>query len=464
MKKNILTFTLLFIFALSHSQITFEQTYGGINDDHFYSVRQTNDGGYICIGSTENYGATDYDIYILKTDLIGDSIWAKRITDTLNYNDMGYSIEQTNDGGYIFGGSLDGKAYVQKIDDAGNVVWGKFYDEGFMAHSVQHTFDNGYVFAGKSKDYKVYLVKTYPDGDTMWTRKYGYATMAYGYCVQQTIDSGYIVIGSILGYDGIHHDAYLIRVNSIGDTLWTRKYDGPSNVTDYGNYVIVENNGDYIVSCSFDWAVNSSHARIMRINDNGNILWESSIGNSSYTNAYTIQKTLDNAYVFTGATIDTTNNDLDVILVKLNALGDTLWIRTFGGLSSDHAYGVDVCDDGGYIVAGYTESFGAGSEDMYLIKTDNNGILTPIHELDNSQLCLNVFPNPFTGDISIELNIGDKKIDVYNNIGQLVFSQDIIVKREGETRKINLKLKEPGFYIVKVTNKNGIRVNKVIKR
>jgi len=155
-------FAASFIIALlipisSFGAITFERTYGGASDDFSYSVQQTTDKGYIIAGSTESFGAGSDDVYLIKTDSLGNPLWTKTYGGI--YDDYGNSVQQTTDGGYIIAG-------IVSVPVGG----GNWFDD-------------------------VYLIKTNASGDTLWTKAYGGTDWDYGYSVQQTMEGGYIIAG-----------------------------------------------------------------------------------------------------------------------------------------------------------------------------------------------------------------------------------------------------------------------------
>jgi hypothetical protein len=182
------------------------RTYGGSNDDYAWSVEQTADGGYIVAGSTNSFGAGDFDCYLVKTNSQGDTLWTR--TYGGSDDDRATSIQQTADGGYIVAGFTlsfgagSGDFYLVKTNSLGDTLWTRTYggssdDKGF---SVQRTADGGYIVAGFTLSfgaggYDFYLVKTNSQGDTLWTRTYGGSNQDEARSAQQTADGGYIVAG-----------------------------------------------------------------------------------------------------------------------------------------------------------------------------------------------------------------------------------------------------------------------------
>ena len=215
------------------------RTYGGTDQDVAFSVQQTQDGGYVVVGATKSMGDSKGDVYLIKTDSQGDTLWTKTYGDSLP--DAGHSIRQTSDGGYIITGManytnppLTGDLYLVRTNAQGDALWARTYgspgvwDQG---ESVQETSDGGYIVAGTAaySPYalgfdRTYLVRTNSQGDSLWTRTYVHRDRSRGSSVSQTYDGGYVVVGTSMRSDGTSPLAYIVRTDSMGDTLWTRTY------------------------------------------------------------------------------------------------------------------------------------------------------------------------------------------------------------------------------------------------
>jgi hypothetical protein len=200
-------------------------------------------------------------------------------------------------------------------------------DEG---RSVQQTFDSfgnptGYIITGGTFSFgagsvDVYLVKTDSLGVEEWSRTFGGANPDGGYSVKQTFDGGFIITGSTGSFGSGGYDVYLVKTDENGNEEWSQTLGGANN--DYGS---------------------------------------------------SVQQTSDGGFIITGFTDSFGAGSLDVYLVKTDEDGNEEWSQTFGGAEWDEGYSVQQTSDGGYILTGITESFGAGSRDVYLIKTDQNG-------------------------------------------------------------------------------------------
>jgi hypothetical protein len=365
------------------AQITFEKIYGGINRDEGYSIQQTPDGGYIIAGFTYSFGAGLSDVYLIKTDSLGNTSWTKTLGDSSWEGSR--SVQVTTDGGFIIAGYTSsvgaglGDVYLVKTDSTGDTLWTKTYGgiSNDIGYSVQQTFDGGYIITGRTASfgagfYDVYLIRTDSLGDTLWTKTYGRAAWDEGSSVQQTSDGGFIVTGladevwagSWLG------EVYLIKTDSLGDSLWTKTF-GDSY---YNRGYSVQETSDtgFIITGVYGRAPQFSSVYLINTDSQGDTLWTRTYDGGIA--GYSVKETSDGGYIISGLTW-TNVGGYDVYLIKTDSLGDSLWTRTYGCMNRDYGWSVQETSDGGFIIGGYTYSIGAGSTDVYLIKTDGNGLV-----------------------------------------------------------------------------------------
>ena len=399
--------------AIASAQSGWWRTYGGTNTDVGSSVRQTTDGGYIVAGNTSSFGAGDPDVYLIKTSALGDTLWTRTYGGpSVEY---GTSVQQTADGGCVIAGCTysygagDVDVYLIKTDSSGDTLWtktcgGPGEDWGT---SVQQTTDGDYIITGHTwhsadSSLDVYLIKTDSVGDTLWTRTYGGSRGDGGYSVQQTADGGYIVTGGTWSYGAGYDDVYLIKINPQGDTIWTRTYGGTNY--DCGTEVRQTADNGYVIAgitSSFGAGTpDSSNVYLIKTNALGDTLWTRAYGGVGNDESYSVQQTADGGYIVAGYTSSHGAGGKDAFLIKTDSAGDTLWTRAYGGPNNDEGVAVQATDDNGYAVAGYTCSFGAGTPDysnVYLIKTDdsgNTGMQEPLARRPASSACLIVRPDP----------------------------------------------------------------------
>ncbi|MCK4652930.1 MAG: T9SS type A sorting domain-containing protein [Candidatus Cloacimonetes bacterium] len=248
--------------------------------------------------------------------------------------------------------------------------------ENDSGDSVQQTTDGGYIISGHTTsfgagDYDIYLIKTDANGDPTWTKTYGGTSPDEAYSVQQTSDNGYIVAGNTMSFGPSFFSIYLLKTDSLGDTLWTKAH-GWGFLTYCYSVQITSDSCYVIVGISQDYG-EAPDVCLVKTDANGDILWTQSYGGDDYDWAYSVQQTSDNGYIITGFTASYGAGAYDVYLIKTDSMGDTLWTKTYGGPNDEEGFSVRETQDGGYLIAGYTESFGAGSKDVYVIKTDSIG-------------------------------------------------------------------------------------------
>ncbi|MFA6551337.1 MAG: hypothetical protein WCV41_02285 [Patescibacteria group bacterium] len=200
-----------------------QKTFGGAGVDDADSVQQTSDGGYIVAGKTSSFGAGKTDIYLFKTDAAGNLLWEK----TFGGSDIddANSVQQTSDGGYIVAGktssfgSGETNAYLLKTGADGNLLWAKVFGDAddSSSSSVRQTADGGYIVAGETKSFgaktvDVYLIKTDINGNLLWQKIFGGASIDRSASVQQTSDDGYIVAGETNSFGFGNFDVYLAKI------------------------------------------------------------------------------------------------------------------------------------------------------------------------------------------------------------------------------------------------------------
>jgi hypothetical protein len=384
MNKNlILLFFSVFIICSASGQASFQKTYGGSSTDIAYSVQQTSDGGYIVVGYTFSFGDSSSNIYLVKTNNTGDTLWTKAYGG--QGNDYAYAVEQTSDNGFIITGSTNSfgaggyDVFLLKINAVGDFLWSKTYggisDE--QAYAVQETSGGGYIISGYTQSFgagntDAYVIRTNSLGDTLWTKTYGGAHDDDGLYIRQTFDNGFILCGYTQEVVAGQRSIYLVKTNSAGDTLWTKAYGGADE--DFGVSVKqTPDSGFIIASTTFSFGAGGSDACLTKTNSAGNIVWSKTYGGVDYEYTNSVCLSQGGGYLLNAYTTSFGTGSQSIYLVKTNNNGDTLWTKVIGGTSANEAYDARQTADGGFIIAGLTNSFGVNGYDNYLVKTDLNG-------------------------------------------------------------------------------------------
>jgi hypothetical protein len=415
LKISLLVFILSITISAQVPDTLWTKAFGGTEMDEGYSVKETTDGGYIISGTTTSFGAGLHDVYLIKTDALGDTLWTKSIGG--GSEDWGYSVQQTIDGGYIITGATssfgDGGILLIKTDSSGDTLWVKTFNgiDIAVGNSVQEIQNGGYIIAGTKKSLgvnnnDVYLIKTDDKGDSVWTKTIGGNGSDHGNFIQQVQDGGYIITGETFSFGAGSGDVWLIKTNDYGDTLWTKTFGGIYD--DAGSSVHQTMDGGYIITGSTKSYGNGYFdVWLIKTDAYGDTLWTRTFGGNADDFGISVQQTTDLGYIIIGWTRSFGAGNQDAWLIKTDAFGDTIWTRTFGGNNFDVGNSVQPTTDGGYILTGYTYSFGIGESDVWLIKTtpdisdvenETNGIISKFSLQQN-------YPNPFNPVTSLQYAI-----------------------------------------------------------
>jgi len=295
-------------------------------------------------------------------------------------SDRAYSVQQTSDGGYILAGgtySYGAGSYdfwLVKTDLSGEKQWDKTFGGtgSDRAYSVQQTSDGGHILAGGTYSYGAgsgdfWLVKTDSSGEKQWDKTFGGTGSDYAYSVQQTSDGGHILAGGTYSYGAGSGDFWLVKTDSSGEKQWDKTFGGTGS--DYARSVQQTSDGGYILAGSTtSYGAGSGDFWLVKTDSSGEKQWDKTFGGTGSDRGYSVQQTSDGGYIIAGDTHSYGAGSGDFWLVKTDSEGDKEWDKTLGGTDDDYASSVQQTSDGGYVLAGYTKSYGAGGSDFWLIK------------------------------------------------------------------------------------------------
>ena len=540
MKKIYAAVIFIFFFNLLNAQNPlvkqWDKRFGGTDYDYISSLHQTTDGGYVLGGfsfsgiggdkTQPNWGVVDY--WIVKTDSVGNKQWDKRFGGT--DEEQFYSLYQTTDGGYILGGysesGISGDKtqpswgvtdyWIVKTDSIGNKQWdkrfgGTDYEELL---SLQQTSDGGYILGGASlsgiggdktqpswqwngfNTYDYWIVKTDSFGNKQWDKRFGGTSEDRFSSLQQTTDGGYILGGwsrSGIGGDKTQpnwdttfatNDYWIVKTDSLGNKQWDKRFGGTSEdwisslqQTSDGGYIL---EGTSISGISGDITQPSwggSDYWIVKTDSLGNKQWDKRFGGTSNDDGYgNITPTSDGGYLVGGSSQspvsgDKTENNLGVEqswIVKTDSLGIKQWDKTIFTTGHDEQGLAIQTNDGCYTIANITYAGIGGyktqlawnnSYDYWMVKFFDTTITTNIQSaIQNLQSAITISPNPANeySVISFQFKTGDE-IRLTDVSGRALFTKTITVPTS------NLKLKTSNFangiYFVEIISGNE-RVSK----
>ena len=391
MKKAIKFFsTLQFVLFCFSTQLfpqvpdtMWTKTFGGTNIDVGHCVQQTADSGYIITGYTRSYGTiSGRNVWLIKTDKNGNHQWDNTFGG--NNDDEGYSVQQTTDGGYIiagytvsFGAGLN-DVFLVKADASGNQVWAKTFggaqdDEGY---SVLQTNDGGFLIGGVTSSYgagsrDMWMIKTDAAGNLVWQKTHGGLSSDGAWYVAQTSDGGFILTGWTLSYGpGSIGNAWLVKTDSLGNQQWNKFFGGDD--ADRGYAAQQTTDGGYILTgYTGSFGAGLYDMLLIKTDPSGNAEWTKTFGGTGRDYGNSVQQMSDGGFIVLGYTLSFGAGGDDFYLVKTDANGNEEWFTTYGGSASDVGFFVRQTNDGGLILTGHTLSFGSGVHDVWLIKTDN---------------------------------------------------------------------------------------------
>jgi hypothetical protein len=518
---RILTFlSVLFAFLTSsisaQPAIQWQKALGGTNVEEATSLQPTKDGGLIVAGwSNSNDGDVSgnhggYDCWIVKLDPFGMVQWQK------NYggsgNDEAWSVQLTNDGGYIVAGrtnSNDGDVsgnhgdwdcWIVKLDSVGTIQWQKSLggSGADQAADIQSTSDGGYIVAGGSLSNDgdvsgnygngdLWVVKLNDIGEIQWQECLGGGSSEYANSIRSTIDGGYIVAGATGSDDGDVAgssfggiDEWIIKLSSDGAIQWQKCLGGEFPISgvegdDQAADIQLAGDGGYIVAGytnSNDWEVSGNHgvfdAWVVKLDSTGTIQWQKCLGGSKLDVGTYIQPTSDAGYIMSGYT---SSNDgevsgnhggyFDAWVVKLDNTGAIQWQKCLGGSNGDKMSSLYPTPDGGYFMAGYSSSSDGdvsgnhGNADFWVIKLSP---VTAVQDNLNESGCT-LYPNPAIDYVQVKMDDSNSNIQVtlFDVLGRQVRHQQL---ETGEN--INVSTLAPSVYIVKILTSEGKAFEKKI--
>lgn len=368
---------------------TWEAAQGTAGFDVAYSAQESSDGGTISTGYTNTGTEKAQDVYLVKTDAAGGLLWARTFGGI--DDDVGWSLQQTADGGIIIAGVTTGgqgtSGYIIKTDNSGVIVWERSLADRLAnrIYSVRQTADGGYILAGSIDSFSpgagvvgygmedMYLVRLDGAGSVLWEKRFGGPGTDVGWSVKETGDGGFVLAGvtDSFGFSEKREQVYLVRSDANGTLLWHNNYgDGLSQ---YGYDVEIAPSGDLVVTGYAATLDRGNVYYLARVSATGTLIWEKNFGSTdSLYHRNDLVIAADGGYLVAG------NDGFNAYLFRLDSAGSETWSRTFNWsqyLTICTAASLSRSSDGGYLIAGST--WPTSGKDFLLIKTDADGTVRP---------------------------------------------------------------------------------------
>jgi hypothetical protein len=358
---------------------------GGPGSDVGYSAASSGDGGYALLGVTRPVGGGLFDAFLVRVDFAGNVLW--RHSYDRGSSDYSYAIVNCSDGGFVITGAAYNATLSQyqvwlfKVDANGTLVWDRLLGSGTYdaAFSLAKTNDGGYVITGYKNSSDLYLIKTDSLGRAEWERTYGGTGDDWGKCVIQTLDGGYAISGWTTSYS-TSAQAYIVRTSADGTLLWDNHF---GNGTSYSYGLVEMPDGGFVLSGHTD-GIGSGLMDFyaVRTDANGNKVWENAYGGSANDYGYSVFR-VDGGLVFGGATSSFDLNYSKIFIVKTDEDGNTIWNSSLGISNVTVTGSVAIYNsDGSYLAIGNTNTYTSGSDDLFAMRVGAGLILPPAAEDD----------------------------------------------------------------------------------
>ena len=365
------------------SWVRFYKTYGNQNYDFGRSIIQTENGDYIALGYTSILGNSANNIMLKRINSIGELIWEQEMN--FSQTDKGNSLISIEGEDLIILGErtsvVNGSSDISLVrtNSFGTIEWelefGTNQDE--IGRSIKQTIDGGFIVSGQTVSPNtgfnyVYLLKINSQGIEQWEKSYGGEGDDIAYSVIQDIDGGYIVAGVTRSNGDSDGDGFLMKTDTDGNQIWYKTYGG--NQTDIFYEVNSTNDGGFLlVGQTNSYGNGANDAFLVKVSSNGDTEWTQTFGSTGTDYARSGSQTIDGGYFFTGYSDSYGEGGFDVWWVKIDQNGNFERDGVYGYGSDDRAYSGIQTIDGGYVITGFTKSNNQNIPDLLIIKIDSRG-------------------------------------------------------------------------------------------
>ncbi len=358
-------------------QILWNSTYGDQwSTDQMYDVIECSTGGFLMAGDTYGYEAQVADVFIVRTNSSGDTVWYRTFGGPRG--DHGVNVIECSDGGFAVlsvrdNVGTDNDLWLIKTNSTGHEMWNQTYslpdseyavtvvelDDGFAVLSDCWNATAGAMFA--------WLVRTDESGNALWNRTYGSTEGSDGADMVPCPDGGFLIVGDTLGYGAQAVDGWILKVGSDGQPLWNKTYGTYQD--DYLSSVASCSDGGFICGGrTFGGLGGGADYWLLKVFDNGTQEWSgiSDSGTTAYCGG--VIEVQGGGYVMVGYRFESLTEAMpDAFVVRYDAEGNQCWQTMYGQPGEiDEAYSVVETSEGGFVVTGRTESYGVDSTDGFL--------------------------------------------------------------------------------------------------
>jgi len=357
---------------LLEANVLWERTYGGAGDDRAFHAATLSDG-VVVVGSSTSFQQDKTVAWVLKLDNEGNMLWNQTFFEGAG-SEFRHALS-LDDGvllvGNVFLPSGDTDGYVVKIDDEGNIIWnrtlgGENVDKLFSAVATQ----DGFVLVGLTQsfgnDSDVWVVKMDSDGSEVGGRTYGGAMEEAGRAIAKAEGNHYVVAGYTNSMGKGDYDFLLLKIGASGNIVWNKTYGGTQSDKAYA--VAETAGGCVVVGDTRSKGEGESDAWIIKVDVNGELVWERTVGGEGFDMPNCVTVSDYGGYLVGGFTFSFGNGERDFWLFKVDDASNVPWSCTVGRTEFEEAYAVLEVTENEFAMAGWTNSIGEGHYDFYVTK------------------------------------------------------------------------------------------------
>lgn len=383
---TILSTTLLFSVNLSAKDTVkaelrtlWQKAYGGSSRDKAYGVVGLKDGGAFVVGGSKSYGKGREDMLVVRFDKSGKTI--HRSSYGGKQQDVANSVTATSDGFYMAAGfsksfskNNDKDVYLVKFDIDGKRLWQKSYggDEDDEATSIVATNGGGALITGYTESYgkgykDVYIIYVDKDGKEIWSKAIGGSDDDFANAITLSSDGGFYVAGATRSFGEGGFDFYLLKFDGDGKFIFKKVYGEREEDIIYA-ITATRDGGCVVAGSTKSFGSKQNDIDVIRYSKDGAMKWHKIYGFKSKEWVNSITRTDEGGFLLAGTTKSFGFGAQDFYMIELDSKGSSLWANVYGGDVKDIAHGVARMSDGSYMVVGETESFGNGDYDFMIMK------------------------------------------------------------------------------------------------